>query len=419
MEQKRRNKGQSDRIKRIPATGENGKKFVGIKVSGNSVTVYYPESYFTAENGIEKADIIELLKSISLAKTKAEGSDEPPFDSHASDTDFAILSYVRLIEDYIQNGIYTDTEKHYRTNVNGRVSWKRTLDGQPLVSGGNVVYKDLVVQVKSPVQNTLVECYIYCLRKSLDLMGWLFDLTADALGLPYYPSFSERFYLRAVLSELDRTFDDRKRTRLIHMRNVLTGLDEVRNEDGLIYGVDSYHYVFERMVDRMFGNISNIKEYYPHIIWHFSDNTTAACSTLRPDTILKCDNNIYIIDAKYYRYGSLDLTKKDGLPETSSVQKQLLYGKYVKEDIKKKAVDAKVYNAFIMPYNRLGKNKSEPYGKDFCYSCYAQLEGDSSEYSTIYVFLIDLYYLVHNWYKGVGVEKQYELVQAIKELCNP
>lgn len=414
MEREQRTAGQSTHIKYTCATGENGKKFVGIRVSGNSVTVHYPESYTTAENGIEKADIIELLKSISLAKTKAEDSSEPPFDSHAIDTDFAILSYVRLIEDYMQNGIYSDTEKHYRTNVNGRVSWKRTLDGQPLVSSGNIVYKDLVVQVKSPVQNMLVECYVYCLRKSLDLMGWLFDLTANALGLPCYPSSSEKFYLRAVLSELDRTFDDRKRTRLIHMRNVLTGLDEVRNADGLVYGVDSYHYVFERMIDGMFGNVSRneIQEYYPHVKWRSvlsESDFGEEYSTLRPDTILKRDDNIFIIDSKYYRYGSLNLFKKDGLPESASIQKQILYGSYVHSKY-----GAPVYNAFILPYNKIGINSSVTYNKTLWYAGCFIPEKENEDYNKVHVFLIDLYFLVHNWYKVTGAEMQSELVNGIR-----
>ena len=117
------------------------------------------------------------------------------------------------------------------------------------------------------------------------------------------------------------------------------------------------------------------------------------------------------IIAKYYRYGSLDLTKKDGLPETDSVKKQFLYSNYIKE---KFGAD-KVYNAFIIPYNKNGKNKGLAGGKTLFCPCYAKSDDTNETKDVIFVFLIDLYYLVHNWYKGTGAEMQNKLVNSIAE----
>ena len=58
------------------------------------------------------------------------------------------------------------------------------------------------------------------------------------------------------------------------------------------------------MIDRMFGNVENISDYYPSATWHFVNNVTKPASKLRPDTIMIMNNDEnkyhYIIDAKYY-----------------------------------------------------------------------------------------------------------------------
>ena len=64
------------------------------------------------------------------------------------------------------------------------------------------------------------------------------------------------------------------------------------------------------------------------------------------------EKKVYILDAKYYKYG---LTGNiNDLPATASVQKQITYGDYVENKFGKSKVD--IYNAFIMPFNKLMKN---------------------------------------------------------------
>ena len=142
------------------------------------------------------------------------------------------------------------------------------------------------------------------------------------------------------------------------MLNVICGLDMSENQDEFVYGVDKFHYVFERMIDHIFGTEKNLKEFYPSANWFikkYNDSDEfekVKSSDLMPDTVLIDKNIAYILDSKYYRYGyTADYID---LPETTSIQKQITYAEYLEKNNKKGI--SEIRSAFILPYN-MNKNK--------------------------------------------------------------
>jgi hypothetical protein len=68
---------------------------------------------------------------------------------------------------------------------------------------------------------------------------------------------------------------------------------------------------------------------------------------------MQANNDIYILDAKYYKYG-VSFNASD-LPNSSSINKQISYGEYVAtndefQDERDRGMQ--IYNAFLMPFNR-------------------------------------------------------------------
>lgn len=111
------------------------------------------------------------------------------------------------------------------------------------------------------------------------------------------------------------------------------------------------------MIDKVFG-IENKIDYFPKTMWYVNGNKYDNVS-LEPDTIMVYGANVYVLDAKYYKYG---ITGKIGnLPESTSINKQITYGEYIateKKFKKKHGENMKVYNAFIMPFDSLKSKHS-------------------------------------------------------------
>lgn len=399
------------------ATGEDNNSFVGLKIVGNHIHFYFPESYHFDSDDFEREDFLDLLKTINIAKSLSN-DEAATYDSHVDESELALLSYIWIIEDYLKNGLYINTEKNIKFNQRGRVNWKKTFANQPIISNGNVIYKDIAVEVKSPRDTVLTDAHRYCVKKSLTFLGWMYGLSADTIESNPNADVQQNQYLEAIKMELDHTFDDEKHTQLTHMKNVIVGLDEVSADNNIVYGVDSYHYVFERMVNCIFGT-ENAADYYPSFTWNlkYSEKKNGLSGpTIRPDTIMKDDEkeDIYIIDSKFYRYGSLDLSQTKGLPEAASIVKQIMYGSYVQT----KYPHNKVFNVFILPYDAKGQNGKilDSKALDIVYvgEVSSDWEADKS-YGRIYTFLVDLRHIVKCWNRINHAEDRSALLSQIKQ----
>lgn len=399
-----------------PSTGKIDSQFVGIKIKENNIEFHYPETYDLSndEEGLRK-DIVTILRSVGLAKTFT--SDKSSYNqSHKDEYVFPLKSFLWIINDYLTYGKYENLEKKFQEGIKGKINWKRTMSSNPAFSNGNIVYTNIVSEKQNQTDNLLTEIYFFCVQKSIDSIGWLYNLKFNNNGIDYYKLFNEKKYLNTINNELSHSFMDTKKIRLNHMKDIIIGLDDSMLETNeLIFGVDSYEYVFEKMIDTMFSRVDNKKEFYPNATWDLVvENNIKDSSNLRPDTILidKKTNNVYIIDAKYYRYGQT--FNSNHLPETTSIQKQITYGEYIKKV--KEGKYNNVYSAFLMPYSKTRNDHADMFNKDIEFVGIGSAKWIEANESNrkIAAILIDTKFLINNWIKSSDPIVD-ELITLIKE----
>lgn len=395
-------------------TNKADNSFVGIRFKGNEVHFYYPETFrFAMDSPHVRSDILDLLRTISLAKTTSSQL-SAAYNRNNGDGDFALLSYLWVIKDFLANGFYINREKILKTNQTGKIDWKRTMQSQAIVSEGNIIFPSITVAVKNRVDNLLVEIHKFCVKRSIDYIGWLFNLNSKFIQTVPFNAGTKKLYIATLKNELNHTFDDDKRLRLKHCLNVVTGLDSSVNNKEFVYGVDSYHYVFERMIDSIFGTVKNMRDFNPSAKWLLvkNDYSEIDSSDLRPDTILIQDEDVYILDAKFYRFGFTG--KETDLPETTSIQKQITYGEFIQHNVTLIPI-RRVFSAFILPYDK--KRDVFKSGANMQYIGYAKSTWkDSSENHTIiHAFLIDLKYVVKTWNRFNHKDDIAFLIQEIEK----
>ena len=394
-------------------TGKTDDSFIGLKFKGNEIHFYYPETYrFSTESPHVRSDIVDLLRTIGIAKTSSSQLSSA-YNKATGEGDFALLSYLWVIKDFIANGFYVNREKIYKTNQSGRIDWKRTMQSQAIVSNGNVIFPNITVSVKNAVDNLLVEIHRFCVKRSIDYIGWLFNLNSSFIQIPQYNDSINKLYIATLKKELDHTFDDDKRLRLKHLLNVVTGLDSTSNNKEFVYGVDSYYYIFERMIDAIFGTEKDLHDFYPKTKWQLVKNNfrETDSSNLRPDTILVNGEDVYILDSKFYRFGFTGREKD--LPDTTSIQKQITYGDYIKRNVKISIKN--IYNAFLLPYDK--KREVFKSNDNLQYIGFAKStwKDNSEEYEFVHAFLIDLKHVVKTWNRFNHKEDVETLISAINE----
>ncbi len=410
------------KINLIKSTNEIDNDFVGLKVKGNDISFFYPEFYsFNDLDYIDtkdikeyRDDILSILNSIILTKKNDDEFNEIYIESK-NITDESLKTYIWIIKDYLNNGFYKSFDKSNKINEKGKINWKKTLDRNPIITKSNkVIYDKLIVNKNISIDSILVEIHKYVLKKSLDVLGWLFNLDSSFIHVKNINEELKDKYINVLSIELLNTFNDSKRIRLNNFLTVLKGLDSSLINNDYIYGTNTYYYVFEKMINSMFSNISSIKDFYPSGSYLLKlENKEFKSSNLRPDTIFIKDKCIYIIDSKYYRY---DITKTiNDLPSTSSIIKQLGYSSFIKEN-KKEYKDYNIFNIFLLPSKSLNKEilKYVGFAKS---NIISESKINDETFYKIHTILIDLKYVVKIFNKSISnkINVRDELINLINE----
>ena len=395
---------------------EKANDFIGFNIDKSGVAVYVPHSFRKEDK--YKSDLIALLKSISLAKTKEIEKNRKGSDK--SNSIWPVESYLWIVRDYLENGFYYNREKTYSNSNSGKIDWKKTLKQVPIFSNGNIIYDKLITSKMAATNDLVAEIYKLCLKHSVAKICWLynFDFHIEAQQL-----VSVTEMVSIIKKELDNTFDDIRRMRFNHMLKILNTSEGTKvDSNTYTYGIENYYYVFETMVDMLFDGLDEKKkrQYNPNGYWQLNNQDETKASSLRPDTILKRDGKTYILDSKMYQFGVTH--KIEDLPETQSLQKQITYGDYVSKIDK----TDKVRNAFILPYDKKKEFNDNIdviryRDGDLAYIGEAHVDWRNDEnktdYDNIYAYLIDFNYLLRN-YKRVDYQIIDELCQSIESKIN-
>lgn len=405
--------------------------FVGIKYEKNNIFICLPLGYNISlleqmSDKDKKTNILLLLRSIGITKSKSISKTKLD-DLIGENNGIPFNSFLWIISDYINNGIFQDLEKEYKQKLNsGKINWKRTLTSGHYFSDDKVVFIDPYYETKQQINDLITELNIYCVNKSIEFIGFLFgnikkmdsNITDEVIKKHI------KYYINIINKELIKSFNDRKKLLLNHMKRIITLSYSLDSDIKLNYGTKRYEYVWESMVNEILGTKNiNISDYFPEAYWTiFNNDKKKDSSKLRPDVILKDDvnNKLYILDAKYYKFG---ITKKmSDLPHTDSIQKQITYGDHIIANKEKyNNVDSNnVYNAFILPYDKYDKENEE-------YNLYNEIEyGGFAEsdwkehklqksYEKIALILIDFRFLLNCYYKKEKLELE-NLINSIAKV---
>lgn len=378
---------------------DDGDRFVGVKADSNDAVVYFPIGYQLPETEQEvRRDILHL---ISVLAEFTERSDKvlmmKKFEAPQS-VDFPINAYMEVINYYMeQNSYYTEKETLYKTSDRGDIDWAKTIKNQkPLIqANGSPVYTDFTVRVPSPNEKNLItKIHKYCVYESFQKLGWLF--TPDLPPKPDIEKNTKQFII-VLNDKLARTNNDKDKRLFSAMISLLKYIDEKTDDKRFYFGTDRFEYVWEKLIDRIFG-IKDKQSYFPKTKWHLNFGKVKENAALEPDTIMLFNDKIYVLDAKYYRYGITG--KPNHLPESTSINKQITYGEYIhtNQQFKDKyGEDVPVYNAFLMPYN----SKENIFDLDATFANIGEAKGDWKKdnyaYERVQGIVADIRYLMYHY----------------------
>ena len=348
------------------------KSFVGIKIEDNRPKIYFPMGYRASKpsEDVCKRDFYQLIAVLNDKSLQSYSSEE---DLKKSQLDFPFYAYLSVLQYYLDFGYFVESDTIYKKGFSGKISWPRTIKRiKPQVvkdeyGHDQVVYLNLITRKTSYREDNLITLvHKFCVKESARLIGPLYGISEDEVEESEL-IFDYELFAEVIQDKIAATFND-KHLELFHAMLKMVrylGNKENRGEDGSenepLFGVNTFAPVWEAMVDKIFGKLPQgvtKDKFNPHCEWDLSsgvhgyENTNYA---MRPDTIMALSSGIFVIDAKYYKFG---LTRNPmDLPSSGSICKQIAYAEYVEQFMQEKEIPAfagmtsgDIYNAFIMPF---------------------------------------------------------------------
>lgn len=385
-------------------SGDPGFKYVGLleyPTDRQNYMLYFLPKYYDMDKVDSAKDIrnkeTDVYKDFSLVmktlnKYRMEKSHsainenrlqthvEPDFDTVKQSSKLAIA--VTLIEDYLENGVYTNMKTLRSLHGNGEIDWEHTINTiNPVIRDRAPYYFDYWTTDRAPDTETLIARLHETIIKdcSISLVQWgLDDLLELETPLPCdgeLNDFGEKEGIIAIINqELSVQFITQKQNLLKLMRTYIELEDFSIAESVSMFGTGSFHAVWEKVCGTVFGNQLEDgidpdllpKEMKNVIRW--SDIEARAkweicekdgdkspdekdASKLKPDIVaLDKENSVlYILDAKYYipDFSGNSIKKVPGIGD---INKQHLYQLSYHPLIGKN--NWKVMNAFLMPESK-------------------------------------------------------------------
>lgn len=330
--------------------------FVGIRVENGKCDINFPLGYHISEDEKNlRRDVLLLFNTLSKLSGKNESTIAREFKRQDKEG-FPIKSYLFLIADFYRRGYYKEKEIYYFTGDKGKIDWQKTIKQQkPFMQGTDAFYLNFTIRKNALNENELITLiHEYCVFESFCKIGWLFTAV-----MPPKPKlrFNRRLFENIVFEKYNSTFNEYNKELFYNMLQVINYLTDTNAPQSYIYGVDPFDYTWEALIDKVFG-VKDKEEYYPKTFWNI-DGVQHENAELRPDSIMIWNGNIYVLDAKNYKYGST--RRFIDLPQSSDINKQISYAEYIDIDKKlrlKHGNDYIVYNAFLMPYDAIAWSDS-------------------------------------------------------------
>lgn len=384
---------------------ETNSDHIGITFNKENLKVIFPRGYhISSDDKNLKEDILILIKVfdkyVKSKKAKSCSEDEKDLTT-GKGNNFSMTNAIWLLNDYEVNGLYKEYIHRYKVDKKGNINWSKTIKSTtPYISGNDLIYLDFVVKEKNnDINNIILLTQKYIIEKCIDIIGWLYP--SIRIEGPNKLPYTHSVCINLLKKELRLVNIDKTKRLLIHMIDFLENDGHEKDINSFKeYKTKYFMNIWEDMLNDVLGN-DDPSKYYPKAIWEIDGKETDA-SKLRPDIILNTNKKTYVIDAKYYKYG---ITKSiDHLPQSSDINKQMLYSEYIK---KNKGIES--YDAFILPYKSNTKNSFKFVGN-------ARLENGVYDKKKIVCILADTKDIMQRYIDGNKLEEcKKDVIKIIDE----
>ncbi len=341
--------------------------FVGIIIVNHFCFLIYPKYWKDIE--LEKRKVEKFFQVLTVID-KYDKNRESKLEVSTSDKNSQLSTWIHILLDYINNGLYSNDETREEINGEGLLLWEKTINESTAYVEKNIpIYLDIFTQstvinetnIIRRLHAAIISEIALCLGDLLHYIGLNFDFN---LSTEEINDFGTNEYIVYLLeNELSRQFITDKQVMIQNMISYIEGKNEQIRENIQLFGTTAFNMVWEAVCSKVYSNSLNknmyslgllkpenyddseiseehrdkkwsqlkLKDFVEKPIWETQEEKAIANDSLILDVLNTDESNkvFRIYDAKYYQI-SFEKTRKgdlrvSGQPGIGDVTKQYLY----------------------------------------------------------------------------------------------
>ena len=350
-------------------------KYVGIIIFRSWVIKCYPKYINSFDDLIEKLKIVLQV----IRKDKSNNNSLLLLDESDTDSNNRLSLMMGMLDDYFENGVYTNDTNIYEINGTGEIDWNKTVNYMPpIISKSSPIYVELYTRRRIindyDYFRRLHECILTDCSHELDQLDLvdLLSVTTVELSEDSIEDFGDIDYiLYRLQNERSVQFNTRKNLVLDYMELYVKQHYATKNKNSMeLYGTTSFNLVWEDVCADVFDSqlkkpimeldipngLQERYKVYKNLLdviakpkW--GRNKVEAKKTLKPDLIALRRHgkeiDFIILDAKYYNI-VIEVDKVKGQPGVEDLTKQYTYQLAYKAFLEDHNITS-VKNCFLMP----------------------------------------------------------------------
>lgn len=317
----------------IIRTAENGQDYTGIKLAkdtSSSTEIIVPKYYMPDMNKPvddltkdEKRKLKQLTKAWRKYQARLKTKNNGIVEGSGINFDFDVVFI--LIQDFLESGLYIDFERTEKISNVGKIDFSRTIKKcRPIILNEGPLYLPYITRTKKIADEELVRnTQILVLNDIAKKVGWLIGFNIHIPPIGIKGGLNKSLVSKLKMAK-NNSYNTRKLKLIDSLVQYLTMLDLVGNDENELF-VSIVYKFWEDMIADTIGNVdhSTLDSIF-YIRHRYVDRRTGAVyrmprdlNPLMPDAVYMENNDIILLDAKYY--------DKMSFPTNEDITKQFAY----------------------------------------------------------------------------------------------
>ncbi len=333
-----------ERIIKINAKGEFSFDYVGVIVINDKAYFSLPKYITKVKTSKHIPEILKMFTQYAQREKLDEDELETFGNPDSESTYNALSTIIFILNDFVENGIYTNEKHTYEINGEGDINWLKTIeDFVPVISKEGHFYIEYFTDSHMlDDENYFMQLHKHIISECanrlkkyglLDFLGfdaYDFGVEKESLGS------TENIILR-LNNELSQQFVSRKQMLLKAIISYIKNETSTTDDNPVIfYGTRNFNIVWEKLCGYILNNeYDNYKNYIEKPVWRIRNVGDYESDRMKPDIVCTTDDMLAIFDAKYYKLSYGEITINDN-PGIQDIAKQYLYHIAFKKVIEEK-----------------------------------------------------------------------------------